>query len=214
MRTDPTIRDEFLTAARTAVALLRAPAVATGWREPSALEGFSVGGLAAHLGKQVLLLRDAAEPVAPGAPITLLEFFARAPWVGQDAAHWTGVMGRELGEAAAADGPEAVAARTAEALEEAPGILADAPADQVVRLSYADCDLTLDDFLLARLLEIVVHADDLAVSVGIPTPDFPEPAAFLVTDLLSRLAIRRHGQVSVLRALSRAERTPETISAL
>jgi hypothetical protein len=34
-----------------------------------------------------------------------------------------------------------------------------------------------------------------------------------VIDLLARLAVRRHGPTAVLRALSRAERAPGTISA-
>jgi hypothetical protein len=33
--------------------------------------------------------------------------------------------------------------------------------------------LRFDDFLLTFLVELVVHTDDLAVSVGIPTPDLP-----------------------------------------
>ena len=34
--------------------------------------------------------------------------------------------------------------------------------------------LTAHDFLVTRLMEIVVHADDLAASVGLPTPEFPD----------------------------------------
>ncbi|MDZ5443067.1 hypothetical protein U2F26_10035 [Micromonospora sp. 4G57] len=43
------------------------------------------------------------------------------------------------------------------------------------------------------------------------TPDFP---AETVVDLLSRIALRRHGATDVLRALSRAERAPTSIAAL
>jgi hypothetical protein len=35
-----------------------------------------------------------------------------------------------------------------------------------------------------------------------------------VVDLLSRIALRRHGTTAVLRALSRSERAPGSISAL
>ena len=34
--------------------------------------------------------------------------------------------------------------------------------------------LTAHDFLVTRLMEIVVHSDDLAASVGLPTPEFPD----------------------------------------
>jgi hypothetical protein len=73
--------------------------------------------------------------------------------------------------------------------------------------------LTLDDLLITRMMEIAVHNDDLAVSVGMPTPELPPTVLDPVFDLLTRLAIRRHGPTAVLRALSRAERAPGTISA-
>lgn len=34
-----------------------------------------------------------------------------------------------------------------------------------------------DDLLVVRLMEVVVHADDLAVSVGMPTPSWPPAQA-------------------------------------
>jgi len=74
--------------------------------------------------------------------------------------------------------------------------------------------MSLGDFLTTRLMEIVVHNDDLAVSVGIPTPEMPARAFETVADLLTRMAVRRHGPTAVLRALSRAERAPETIAAI
>jgi hypothetical protein len=58
-----------------------------------------------------------------------------------------------------------------------------------------------------------VHADDLAVSVGMATPALPAAVLDPVFELLTRLAVRRHGPTAVLRALSRAERAPDTISA-
>jgi hypothetical protein len=63
------------------------------------------------------------------------------------------------------------------------------------------------------MMELAVHSDDLAVSVGLPTPPLPPGAVDTVVDLLTRLAVRRHGPTSVLRALSRAERAPATIAA-
>jgi hypothetical protein len=73
--------------------------------------------------------------------------------------------------------------------------------------------MRLDDLLVTRMMELAVHADDLAVSVGIETPALPPTSVETVVDLLSRLALRRHGPTAVLRALSRAERAPATITA-
>ena len=73
--------------------------------------------------------------------------------------------------------------------------------------------LALDDFLITRMMEIAVHSDDLAYSVGLPTPRLPDDVLEPVIDLLARLAVRRRGATAVLRALSRAERAPEVVSA-
>ena len=73
--------------------------------------------------------------------------------------------------------------------------------------------LRLDDLLITRMMELAVHSDDLAVSVGTATPALRQSAVDTVIDLLSRLAVRRHGPTAVLRALSRAERSPATIAA-
>jgi hypothetical protein len=55
--------------------------------------------------------------------------------------------------------------------------------------------------------QIVVHTDDLAVSVATPTPPFPDEVFTPVQDLLVRLAVRRHGQSAVIGALTRRERS-------
>jgi hypothetical protein len=60
-------------------------------------------------------------------------------------------------------------------------------------VSFAKIPLLLDDFLLTRMMEIVVHSDDLALSAGIATPPFSPQVFEPVLDLLSRLAVVRHG---------------------
>ena len=45
--------------------------------------------------------------------------------------------------------------------------------------------LTAHDFLVTRLMEIVVHSDDLAASVDVPTPEFPDGAVRAVLGLLT-----------------------------
>jgi hypothetical protein len=63
------------------------------------------------------------------------------------------------------------------------------------------------------MLEIVIHIDDLAVSVQVKPPPLPDEATATVLALLTSLAARRHGTAAVLRALSRQERAPATIAA-
>jgi hypothetical protein len=83
----------------------------------------------------------------------------------------------------------------------------------VVLIPWQGWALTLDDFLVTRTMEIVVHSDDLAASLEIESPRLPEQVLEPVLTLLTRLAVRRHGQRAVVTALSRSERAPATISA-
>ncbi|MPZ93944.1 MAG: hypothetical protein GEU96_03315 [Propionibacteriales bacterium] len=207
--------EAYFTAASSAVTLLANPAVAAAWTEPSALADMTVGGLAVHLAGQVTGL----PPLLTGAPATeqvvrVLDHYDRAAWInsGHDSEANTGI--RRNGETGAADGPEALVARTESALTMLRGVLATTPGDRPMRMPFwGPYSLTLDDFLTTRMMEIAVHSDDLAASVDVATPDLPHEVVDTVVDLLSRLAVLRHGPTAVLRALTRAERAPATIAA-
>ena len=64
------------------------------------------------------------------------------------------------------------------------------------------------------MMEIAVHNDDLACSVGLPTPVLPDHVTDTVVVLLARLAVGRHGPFAVIRSLSRAERAPASVAAI
>jgi hypothetical protein len=207
-------RKAFLVAAESAARLLADPAVAAAWTAPSALTGFTVGGLAAHLAVQVLFVpKTLADPPPPGEVVPLAGHYTRAAWVGADLEADANVQIRRGGEESAVDGPAAVAAGTVAAVHEIRTLLAAAPPDRLVHPPAGPWALRLDDFLTTRMMEIAVHSDDLAYSVGIPTPDLPPDVLDPVLALLSGLAVRRHGQAAVLRALTRAERAPTSIAA-
>ncbi|MEV6375425.1 maleylpyruvate isomerase N-terminal domain-containing protein [Micromonospora musae] len=209
------IRTAYLTAARSAVRLLGDPAVAERWDQPSALAEFGVAGLAGHLASQVFQVEAVlAEPVPAGDPIGLLDHYARGSWIGASVDDDVNVGIRRVGEGIAQEGPQASAARTAEAVQRLTEGLTREPAGRVVHLARGPWSLTLDDFLTTRLMEIAVHSDDLAVSVGVATSELPVDVFEPVLSLLARLAVRRHGQSAVLRALARAERAPERINAI
>lgn len=209
------IREAFLTAASSAVALVGEAAVAAAWEKPSALVEFRVSGLAGHLARQVIQAPVVlATPVPDEPPRSLLEHFTGSSWTTGSIDDEVNVNVRRKGEREAAEGQAALVARAAAALEELRPALAAEPVDRVVRLPWAEWSLTLDDYLVTRLVEIAVHNDDLAVSVGLPTPPLPAEVLDPVLDVLTRLAVHRHGPVAVLRALSRAERAPATIAAI
>lgn len=208
------VRDSYLRAARAAETLLNQPAVEVAWHRPSALAYLTVGGLAAHLGRQVLRVVEVVDADPPTvAPVPVLDHYHRSAWVTAGPDDEPNVAVRDSAEADAADGAEALRTRVAEALAVLRRRLPEQPADRTVALPWTDWTLTLDDFLTTRLMEIVVHSDDLAVSLGIPTPQLPASVTDPVLSLLCRLAVHRHGPIAVLRALSRSERAPRTISA-
>jgi hypothetical protein len=210
------MRSAFLEAAAVAGRLLRDPAVAARWAAPSALEGFTVGGLAAHLGAQVFNVQAAlAAGCPPDTPrLTLPEHYGSVPWIAQPIDTEANTAIRAGGEKAAADGPVALVERVEAALDDLRVRLPAEPGDRPVLLPWTGWALNLDDLLVTRMMEIAVHDDDLAVSVGVPTPDLPEVAYAPAVALLTALAARRHGQAAVVRALSRRERAPESIAAL
>lgn len=208
------IRDAFVVAAGSAAELVEQPIVAATWAEPSALPGFTVGGLAAHLAGQVLFVpRTLAEPAPEGEPVTLLGHYGRVTWLGADRDAEINVAIRQGGEEVAAEGAAAVVAKTQAVVRELGDLLDAQPVDRLARSASGPWPLLLDDLLVARMMEIVVHSDDLACSVRIPTPELPDAVLDPVFDLLCALARRRHGATALLRALSRAERAPATVSA-
>ena len=210
-----TTREDFLATARSAAALLHDPAVAAAWTAPSALREFSVGGLAAHLAYQILSVDQALGGPSPPEPtISLLDHYGRVRWLGAPIDDEFNVGIRESGEQAAAEGPAALAARVDASVEELTKELASAENRPVRIPLWGPWSMLLDDLLITRMMELAVHSDDLAISIGVETPALPEGAVDEVVDLLSRLAVRRHGPTAVLRALSRAERAPDTIAAI
>jgi hypothetical protein len=207
-------RDAFVQAATSVAALLRDPAVAASWDSASVLREFSVTGLAGHLARQVLAVpRVLAQPVPADRPVSLLDHYARVSWIDAGLDDEANVEIRRGGEDEAADGAAALAAKTATTVGALRSALPAEPAGRLVRPSWVSWTLSLDDFLITRMMEIAVHCDDLALSVGVATPVLPPAVLDPVLDLLIRLAARRHGSTAVLRALTRSERAPGTVAA-
>jgi hypothetical protein len=203
----------FLEAARVTADLVAHPRVAELWTAPSALAKMSVGALTSHLAAQVVSgAAGVLDPTAASAetPVALLEHYARAAWVEAGLDDEANVGIREGAERTAADGSVGTQARTARALEQLDPWPAKPPA--VVRMPWWGWSLTLDDFLLTRMMEMMVHSDDLAVSLEVPTPEFPRSVTRPVFMLLTALAEVKHGQPAVIRALTRSERAPASIT--
>jgi hypothetical protein len=199
-------------AAAVALDLIHRDEIREQWLIPSVLPKMSVGALACHLGRQVVRAAELLPMATDVPPLECVDaHYHRAAWV-MSTSPDDPSNDRSTDDAEAAAGAAALAGRTAEALETVRRLLAAGTARDVVPIPWRGWSLRRDDFLLTRMLEIVVHTDDLALSVGVRTPGFPAEAFAPVRDLLVRLAVRRHGQSAVISALTRSERT-QAISA-
>jgi hypothetical protein len=66
--------------------------------------------------------------------------------------------------------------------------------------------MRLDEFLATRVVEVMVHADEIAASVALPSPSFPSESGDAVIARLVGVCRRRRGDTAVIRAFTRRER--------
>jgi hypothetical protein len=209
-----TVREVYLESAAVATEFLAHPDVAECWEAPSVLAKLQVGGLTAHLASQVTQVPPVLGAQIVDERISLPEHFARSTWADGDIDSEVNTYIRCMAEEAATAGAPALTAAADAALAELRQRLPAEPPERVIQLPWGPWALSLDDYLITRLLELAVHCDDLAVSIGVNTPALPAGGLDAVTGVLCQLAARRHGQIALIRALSRAERAPKTIAAL
>jgi hypothetical protein len=174
----------------------------------------TVGGLAHHLmGQLGNTVRLVGEEPSSEPPIPLLAHYTQAAWVTASPDDEVNAEIRASSDAAAQPGPDALPPIVDDLLDQLSGVLAARRSDDAVFIPWQGWSLTAHDWLVTRMMEIVVHSDDLAASVGVQTPEFPLEVITPVLGLLTAVACRRHGQVPVVRALSRPQRAPASVSA-
>lgn len=207
------IVESYLAMAGVAGTLLRSPVVAARWNEPSALPEYRISGLAGHIvtASVVRVAEWLAQPVPGEAPIDAVAYYLSAVTPGAPPDDPVSRRVRDQGVQAAADGPAVLADTFDSVLTDVRAAVTTLPPDRLVAARLGV--LRLDQMLVTRLIELAVHIDDLAVSLGVPTPEFPPEAVDLVHTTLIRLATAQHGRLPVLRALSRRERQTGPISA-
>lgn len=197
------------------IALADHDEVRAAWERDSACSGMTVGGLTHHLLAQSAHVVRGLQVEAPAeAPvITLLGHYSSAPWVEASRSGETDPDQDEKDNSAAQVGHAQVLADARQALADLPGALALPRDPDVVHIPWQGWSLATPDFATTRLMEMVVHGDDLAASVGLPVPEHDEDVVEAVLDLLLHVSLGRHGQVALIRALSRPQRSSGGISA-
>lgn len=202
-------RDIYLAAASQALDLLADPRVASQWDQASALPQMAVGALAGHLGRSVLQVDwylESEPPPKDARCLSAIGYYAGLVGV-DDRGSELNVGVRQRAEESAASGHHALLAQVSQGLARLRERLPGEPADRRLEV-FRGRVLLLDEYLKTRLIEITVHVDDLAVSLGLATPEMPEPALETAIGVLVGVARARQGTLAVLRALTRRERDP------
>jgi hypothetical protein len=200
------IRDAFLANCRLMHDLVGHPLVRERWDEPSALPEMTVGALAGHSARAAIRAEELLNDDPPGdgaAAISAAQYYLRLEGL-SDRTSALSVGIRERADAEAAAGVDDLLWRIGECIARLQERLEQEPAERLVAaFTWA---MRLDDYLRTRVVELTVHIDDLASSIGVPTPQ-PSPEAMdeSIATLVG-VALGRHGDLAVLRALTRAER--------
>ena len=195
----------FLDGARVVAAALAAPEVRRCWDDASVLDDQRVAGLAGHLARgSVWVVQDYLDAPAPDLQVDT-----------DDAAHYFSSLldaldpddhraVRERGASVAEVGHDALVASLDERLEALRQRLDHEDPSRPVTVAGGKV-MRLADYLETRIVEQVVHLDDLARSVGVQRWAMPAGADALVIAVGVEVARRRRGDLVVLRALFRPE---------
>ena len=178
----------------------------------SILPLFTISGLAGHLLRGIKTVEkylDGADP--DGESISAAQYY-NSIGITADISSPLNRDVRSRGEEEATIGSHGAAVE-AHALIERLGtrLISEAPDRRLQVLG--DLVITLDEYLRTRVVELVLHTEDLALSVGLPDAAEVTPSvATIVINTLVDLARLRHGDGAVMRALARRER--DTVNAL
>jgi hypothetical protein len=202
------VRDLYLASGGIVVDTVQDAAVAAAWPAQSALPGMTVGALVAHTARALSTVRGYLDGDAPPADGPVLDaagyVVAVLPDTDRDAPVNRSVLGRAVSGAASGHG--AVTAQAVDDLASLRRTLPQLPAD--LRLSVLDgTPVTLDEYLATRIVELVVHLDDIDHSVPRLDPEpLPDEACAVAVGVLAEVARRRTSTAAMVALLARRER--------
>ncbi len=206
--------EAFSLAGEATASLVASPEVAAAWERPSALTGYATGELAAHVLLATARLRDVLRDDEPtGATAVGLAAFYGPNRLDDPTDPDAGLhpLIRRAAADAAGRGPGAVAAALGEVVAELTARLpGEEPGRLVPVLNVHHGATALEAYLRTRVVELVVHGDDIAASVGLAYA-VPPPAADVALGVCLELARARAGDLDVVRAFARAERADRDV---
>jgi hypothetical protein len=202
----------FFEAAEHADAILRMPDVEAAWNDPGVLPRMTVGAIAGHV---LLVVRRVDQHLDDPEMPTGDSSSAGYQWMrvatAADLHRAEHRVVRADGERVAEWGWQAVMDSYAECV----AALRERLALRVpTTVTLGDSVMPFDSYLETRIVELLVHADDLCVSVGVADVALPITATLIALGTLLEAARATHGDLGVLgvlRALTRSERTPPSV---
>ena len=194
----------FLDAAAVAADLLAQPEVAQRWDLDSVLEHCPVSALSGHLLRALTTVDTYLAFRPSGAePVSAAEYFARLVTSDIDTPANQAIRAR--GADMAAGGPAEVARAASAAAGQLPARLAGEDPGRLLKVA-GGLVMSLQEYLKTRVVELIIHGDDLAASVGVAFGPVSPGATAMAISTLVEVARVRHGDLPVLRALARRER--------
>ena len=159
--------------------------------KPSVLPGWTIGELVAHLGRAMEALAVCTPAPAGTRPIELAEYLGSYPERADDISRVTRDLAVEIADAPLAS-VDALATRALAKLDEL-------SLDGTVLVQARRGPITLRDMAMSRLIELVVHAEDLVASLkGVvdsagPANPIDREAQRMVADELLDIVVTRGG---------------------
>jgi Mycothiol maleylpyruvate isomerase N-terminal domain len=205
--------------------LIHSHEVEVHWGQPSVLEDFTVGSLTAHLlvtvTKVVHVISTVTSPPGPSeqqADVderTASELMIAARLDDRaDVYGPTHLNVRRSATEIAAAGARATAALFDASLQALDGVEVGISEDRLVEVPMP-ARMPLGEWLSTRLVEVVVHCDDLTESLGLPPVPFGSDITDRVIAVLIAAVRARVGDRAVVIGLARAERSgPDVMRAL
>lgn len=211
-RMDQPIVDVYLDAARAVVDVVASAELSAQWDSLSALEGYSVGGLVAHLFRAVTTVDGYLERPAGRAPDVdaagyIVSALGDADPV-DSALHET--IRQRSGDMAA-HGPTDLMDAARAALDRVSGRLPAVDTTSVITV-LDGMSMSIGEYLRTRVVELCVHADDLEASADDLDLTMPEPAWQVAAAVVARVAEMKLGSRGFAVALTRRERSERPLA--
>ena len=198
------VRTVYLQTAAATAELLAVPELDAMWDEISILPAFRVSGLAGHLARSIFQVDGYMDtPVGGRPPITAAVYIGEL----EDTADINSSLNmsvRDRGDQAGQMGLEALVEAAKAGLEGLREKLANEPAIRRIEVLGGRV-LLLDEYLKTRIVEMIVHVEDLALSIDAGV-GLPVDAIKIATDTVVAAGRMRHGDLAFLRGMTRRER--------